>query len=104
LWLNVALFLLLAAASHGMLGLVWVPTSSTLCSGLRRCRLAMLVVALHVFMFLCVDLASPKQQQHQRRLLAWVREFPRRTGIMSSCGSVALFIRILAIYILVYIL
>jgi hypothetical protein len=63
-----------------------------------------MLVALHVFMFLCVDLASPKQQQHQRRLPAWVREFPRRTGIVSSPGSVELFIRILAIYIHVYIL
>jgi hypothetical protein len=63
-----------------------------------------MLVPLHVFMFLCVDLASPKQQQHQRGLLAWVREFPRRTGIMSSSGSVVLFIRILVIYILVYML
>jgi hypothetical protein len=63
LQLDVAWFLLLAAVSPGMLGLVRVPTSSTLRSGLRRCCLAMLV-ALHVFMFLYVDLASPKQQQH----------------------------------------
>jgi hypothetical protein len=53
------------------------------------------------FLSIWVDPTSSEQQQRQRPLLACVREFSRRTGIVSSSGSAALLIHILAIYIFI---